>query len=262
MTGTPLAATAVDRDDLESRVKAMYARVALAPDAEFHFEMGRGLALRLGYAPADLDRVPAEAVQSFAGVGHHFDLAALREGETVLDLGSGSGMDSFVAALAIGPKGSVVGIDMTAEQRDKAERLRDRDGFARVRCLAGYIEDIPCADSSFDAVISNGVINLSSDKRRVFGEIARVLRQGGRMAISDIVSERQLPESIVGNATLWAACIGGAAQQESYRALIEAAGLEILAVRDNPQYVFTSDNARGACETFGVESVSILARKP
>ncbi len=262
MPPTTPATAAVDRADLEAQVKAMYARVALDPEGDFHFEMGRRLAERLGYAPEDLDRVPAEATASFAGVGYHVDLAGLSSGETVLDLGSGSGLDSFVAALKVGPKGAVVGLDMTDEQRRKAERLRDRHGFPQVSYLKGYIEDIPCADAGFDAVISNGVINLSADKARVFAEIARVLKPGGRLAISDIVTERQLPDGVVGNATLWAACIGGAVQQDSYRAAIEAAGLAVVTVRDNPQYLFISDNARAACETFGVKSVSLLARKP
>src|SRR5262249_29153975 len=113
-----------DPKDLEAKVKAMYRKVAEDPHGEFHFEMGRAMAERLGYAPADLDRIPAEAIESFAGVGYYFDLAALKEGETVLDLGSGSGMDTLVAALKVGKKGRVIGIDMTDAQLDKAERLR------------------------------------------------------------------------------------------------------------------------------------------
>lgn len=262
MTETATTRTAnVDAKELESKVKAMYRDVALDPAGEFHFEMGRALAERLGYAPADLDRVPAEAIASFAGVGHYFDLAGLAEGERVLDLGSGSGMDSFIAALHVGPEGEVVGVDMTDEQREKAERLRRRDGFGQVRFVPGYIEDLPCPDGAFDAVISNGVINLAADKGRVFREAARALKPSGRLALADIVTERQLPEGVVCDATLWAACIGGAMQQDGYRAAIEAAGFELLEVRDNPAYRFISDNARGASEKFGVKSVSLLARK-
>ncbi len=251
-----------DPKDLETKVKAMYKSVAETPDGEFHFEMGRGLAERLGYAPADLDRIPAEAIQSFAGVGYYFHLADLKAGETVLDLGSGSGMDSFVAALKVGPSGRVIGVDMTDAQRAKAERLRDRDGFANVTYLKGYIEDVPVETGSVDAVISNGVINLSPQKPLVFREAARVLRSGGRLALSDIVTELQLPEGIVCNATLWAACIGGAAQQDAYRAMIENAGLRLAKAEDNPAYQFISDNARAASRKFGVKSVSLLAVKP
>lgn len=251
----------VDPKDLEAKVMAMYRQVAQDPHGEFHFEMGRGLAERLGYAPADLDRIPAEAIESFAGVGHYLQLADLKEGETVVDLGSGSGMDTFVASLKVGLHGRVIGIDMTDEQRAKAERLRDRDGFRNVTYLKGYIEAVPLPDESADVVISNGVINLSPDKGKVFGEAARLLKPGGRMAIADIVTEVQLPEGIVCNATLWAACIGGAAQQDNYCHLIQAAGLEVVEMQDNSTYQVISDNARGASRKFGVKSVSLLAVK-
>jgi arsenite methyltransferase len=251
-----------DPKELEGKVKEMYRSVAENPHGEFHFEMGRAMAERLGYAPADLDRIPAEAIDSFAGVGYYFHLADLKEGETVLDLGSGSGMDTFIAALKVGPRGKVIGVDMTDEQRAKAERLRDRDGFKNVTYLKGYIEEVPVDAASVDAVISNGVINLATDKSKVFREAARLLKPGGRLAISDIVTEVKLPESIVCNSTLWAACIGGAAQQDNYRGQIEAAGLKVVKVEDNSSYQFISDNARGASKKFGVKSVSLLAEKP
>jgi arsenite methyltransferase len=251
----------LDTNDLERKVKDMYREVAQRPEGEFHFEMGRGLAERLGYAPEDLDRIPAAAIESFAGVGYYFHLANLQEGESVVDLGSGSGTDTFVAALKVGASGKVVGIDMTDEQRSKAERLRDEAGFANVTYVKSYIEDLPCEDASFDAVISNGVINLSADKTKVFREAARVLKPGGRLALSDIVTETQLPEGITCNATLWAACIGGAMQQDDYRAAIEAAGLHVEKVQDNPQYLFISDNALGASKKYGVKSISLLAVK-
>ncbi len=253
--------TTLDPKDLETKVKAMYRSVAENPHGEFHFEMGRVLAERLGYAPADLDRIPAEAIESFAGVGYFFHLADLKEGEIVLDLGSGSGMDTFIAALKVGARGKVIGIDMTDEQRAKAERLRDRDGFRNVTYMKGYIEKVPVPDASIDVVISNGVINLAPDKAKVFSEAVRLLKPGGRLAISDIVTEVQLPESIVCNSTLWAACIGGAAQQDDYRTQIAAAGLRVVKVEDNTAYQFISDNARGASKKFGVKSVSLLAVK-
>src|SRR5882724_9710058 len=152
--------TTFDPKELESKVKAMYRSVAEHPYGEFHFEMGRAMAERLGYAPADLDRVPPEAIESFAGVGYYFHLAHLKEGETVLDLGSGSGMDTFIAALKVGPSGKVIGVDMTDEQRAKAQRLRDRDGFRNVTYVKGYIEAAPLPDGTADVVISNGVFNL------------------------------------------------------------------------------------------------------
>jgi ubiquinone/menaquinone biosynthesis C-methylase UbiE len=253
---------AFDPKELEAKVKAMYRDVAENPRGEFHFEMGRALAERLGYAPSDLDRIPAEAIDSFAGVGHYFHLAGLKPGETVIDLGSGSGMDTFIAALRVGPSGKVIGVDMTDEQRAKAERLRDRDGFRNVTYVKGYIEEAPLPNGAADVVISNGVINLAPDKSKVFREAARLLKSGGRFAISDIVTEVQLPQKIVCNSTLWAACIGGAAQQDDYRRQIETANLRVVKVEDNPQYQFISDNAKGASRKFGVKSISLLAVKP
>jgi arsenite methyltransferase len=254
--------TNFDPKELELKVKAMYRSVAEDPHGDFHFEMGRIMAERLGYAPEDLDRVPKEAIESFAGVGYYFHLADLKPGEVVVDLGSGSGMDTFIAALRVGPRGKVTGVDMTDEQRAKAEKLRDRDDFLNVTYVKGYIEETPMPDGVADVVISNGVINLATDKTKVFREAARLLKSGGRFAISDIVTEVQLPENIVCNSTLWAACIGGAAQQDNYRHMIEAAGLRLVKVEDNPQYQFISDNAKGASKKFGVKSISLLAVKP
>ncbi len=256
------ATASFDPKDLESKVKAMYHAVAENPRGEFHFEMGRAMAERLGYASADLDRIPAAAIESFAGVGYYFDLAVLKEGETVIDLGSGSGMDSFIAALKVGREGHVIGIDMTDAQLDKAERLRAAAGFTNVAYRKGYIDKTSCQDASADAVISNGVFNLAPDKRAVFREAARLLKPGGRLAIADIVTTTQLPDTVICNADLWAACIGGAMQQDTYREAIEGAGLRVSSVRDNAGYRFISSNAKGAQDKWGVRSISLLAVKP
>jgi SAM-dependent methyltransferase len=164
----------LDTAELEQRVKRMYEDVAREPEREFHFETGRALAERLGYPAADLDRIPAAAIDSFAGVGYFLDLAAIEAGERVLDLGSGSGTDSFLAAVAAGAAGGVVGIDMTEAQLVKARRLPRESGFGNVEFIAAYIEQPPVDDGSFDCVISNGVINLSPDKPAVFAAAARV----------------------------------------------------------------------------------------
>jgi arsenite methyltransferase len=252
----------LDTAELEERVKRMYQEVALEPDHEFHFETGRPLAERLGYPTDDLDRIPAAAIESFAGVGYFQDLAAITSGETVLDLGSGSGTDTFVAALKTGPEGRVIGIDMTDAQLAKARALAEEAGFAQVELRAGYIERPPVDDAQFDCVISNGVINLSPDKPAVFAAAARVLHSGGRLALADIVSAQQLPEGVTCDASLWAACIGGAMQQDSYRSAIENAGFEIEAWRENSAYRFVSDRADNATQKYGVTSVSVLARRP
>ena len=239
----------------------MYRLVAEQPDAEYHFEMGRQLAERLGYPGDVLDRIPAEAIESFAGVGYFFDLADLKEGESVVDLGSGSGMDVFFAATRVGARGSVVGVDFTAAQLDKARRLANENGFDQVELREGRIEELPLDAESRDCVISNGVVNLAPDKGPVFAEAARVLRPGGRLAIADIVTEQQLKDSIVCDADLWASCIGGASQQDVYRAAIESAGLRVEEFRENP-YEFISEQAVNASAKYGVKSVSVLAAKP
>jgi arsenite methyltransferase len=251
----------LDTADLTERVKGMYQEVALHPDHDFHFETGRPLAERLGYPIDDLDQIPAAAIDSFAGVGYFLDLAAIVPGEVVLDLGSGSGTDSLLAALAAGESGRVIGIDMTPEQLRKATDLATDAGISNVEFRQGRIEDPGVAPGSLDCVISNGVINLSPDKHAVFAAAAAALRPGGRLAIADIVSAKQLPEGVTCDASLWAACIGGAMQRDLYREAIESAGFEILEVRGNERYRFISDRADNATRKYGVTSISLLARR-
>jgi SAM-dependent methyltransferase len=254
------ATTLVDTERLEAEVKEMYGLVARGEEVQLHFEVGRGLAERLGYPRGLLDAIPTEALASFAGVGHHLDLAALAPGDHVLDLGSGSGTDVFCAAVLVGASGRVVGVDITDEQLDKAARLRDREGFAQVELVAAHIEELPFEDASFDAVLSNGVVNLSPAKGRVFEEAARVLRPGGRLAIADIVSGRALKERTRRDVELWAACIAGAIPRRNYVEAIEAQGLRVREVRTN-DYRFASDRALDACSTYEVQSISLGAVK-
>jgi arsenite methyltransferase len=255
------ASSLVDGARLEEAIKDMYRHVARGEHAALHFAVGRSLAEHLGYPRELLDAIPAEALASFAGVGHHLDLAALQPGEAVLDLGSGSGTDAFCAAVLVGGSGCVVGVDITGEQLDKAARLRDREGLSQVEFVETHIEELPFEDSSFDAVISNGVINLSLLKHRVFAEAARVLRPGGRLAIADIVSGRALKERTRRNVELWAACIAGATPRGSYLAALEANGLELQELRNN-DYRFISERALDACSTYEVESISLRAARP
>jgi ubiquinone/menaquinone biosynthesis C-methylase UbiE len=250
----------VNTEELEAKVKDMYRHVAQHPHDRFHFELGAPVALRVGYDPDRLADVPTGAVESFAGVGYFFDLADLQPGETVVDLGSGSGMDAFYAAGLVGPHGQVCGVDFTEEQLDKARRLAHHGGFAQVDFREARIEALPFGNGSVDCVISNGVINLCPDKKAVFAEAARVLKPGGRLAIADIITQQQLKDSIVCNADLWASCIGGAAQQQLYLDAIEAAGFTIGRHRANA-YAFISDQARSASAKYGVKSISLLATK-
>ncbi|ELY93463.1 type 11 methyltransferase [Natrialba hulunbeirensis JCM 10989] len=250
----------LDEQELEEKVTTLYRAVATEPDAEYHFEMGRPLAEQLGYPTADLDRIPARALASFAGVGYHMDMASLRPGDSVLDLGSGSGTDSFIAALHVGDEGRVVGLDMTDEQLENARAARDEAGMDTVSFERGHIEELPFGDDSFDVVLSNGVINLSAHKEQVFEEVERVLAPDGRLALSDIVSREQMPERIKNDVDLWASCIGGAMQLDDYADVIERPGIDVMVMRANPQYEFTSERAQGACQRYGVRSISIGAR--
>lgn len=249
----------VDPEELDRHITQMYRAVANEAARDLHFPTGRPLAEALGYPTQLLDRLPAEAVRSFAGVGYHFGLARLLPGELVLDLGSGSGMDVLAAAAQVGPQGGVTGVDITSEQLAKAARLgRDEPvTFRRAR-----IEELPFDDGWFDVVISNGVVNLSPDKGRVFAEAARVLRPGGRLALADIVTERQIAARTACQAELWAACIAGASQRERYLEDIAAAGLELQLVQPHPGYRFTSDRAQRTSEKYGAHSISLLALKP
>ena len=254
------ASSLVDGARLDAEVKNMYRHVARGEEAELHFEVGRRLAEHLGYPSVLLDAIPAEALASFAGVGHHLDLAALQLGDAVLDLGSGSGTDVFCAATQVGDSGRVVGVDITDAQLEKAARLRDRDGFTQVEFVDAHIEELPFEDASFDAVLSNGVINLSPLKGRVFAEAARVLRPGGRLVIADIVSGRALKERTRRNVELWAACIAGAIPRTNYLQALQAQGLQVKELRRN-DYRFISERALDACSTYEVESISLVAAK-
>jgi SAM-dependent methyltransferase len=254
------ASSLVDREVLEAQVQDMYRQVARGEDAQLHFAVGRGLALRVGYPSELLDAIPEEALASFAGVGYHLDLAKLSPGEQVLDLGSGSGTDVFCAAVQVGSTGRVAGVDFTDEQIEKATRLRDRDGFTQVEFVEASIDALPFEGATFDVLISNGVINLSPIKHEVFAEAARVLRPGGRLALADIVSGKALRERTRRNVELWAACIAGAIPRKNYVEALEGAGFRIDDLRVN-DYEFISDRALDACSTYGVESISLAASR-
>jgi arsenite methyltransferase len=189
--------------DLKDEIIRMYQEVADHPDGEFHFFHGREAAELFGYAPEWLDRASPGAVASFAGVGNPHDRSNLQPGETVLDLGSGAGLDAIVASWQVGPTGKVIGVDLNPAMCLKSQAHAAATGTV-MECRQGRMEDIPLPDASVDVVISNGVINLSFRKRRVVQEVYRVLRPGGRISITDIVSAKQLSQAIVNDPKLWA----------------------------------------------------------
>ena len=195
--------TTVDVDVLRDQVREKYRVVAEAPDATFHFHTGRRLAFRLGYDPAIVDQLPDRAVESFAGVGNPFSLRDLQAGERVVDVGSGAGFDSFVAAHLVGPDGFVVGVDMTDEMLTKSRATSELLGVSHVEFRHGLAEALPVEDGWADTVISNGVINLCADKRAVFDEIHRVLRPGGVLQFADIANGRPVPPEMLRDVDLW-----------------------------------------------------------
>ncbi len=197
---TPSAAL---EEVLSGEILRMYQEIVEDPAAEFHFFHGREAAERFGYDPAELDTVPAGALASFAGVGNPHERAHLQPGETVLDLGSGAGLDAVLASRRVGPSGRVIGVDMNPVMCRTAEAHVALDGGV-MECHQARMEELPLPDASVDVVISNGVLNLSFRKRRVMEEMHRVLRPGGRMSITDIVSAKQLSQSIVNDPKLWA----------------------------------------------------------
>ena len=188
---------------LKDEIIRMYQEVADDPDAEFHFYHGRAAAELFGYDSDALDRVPEGAVASFAGVGNPHLRSNIQPGETVLDLGSGAGLDAIIAARHAGPGGRVIGVDLNPSMCRKAQANMAATG-AVLECHEGRMEEIPVPDESVDVVISNGVINLSFRKRRVIEEMYRVLKPGGRISITDIVSGKALSQSIVNDPKLWA----------------------------------------------------------
>ena len=189
---------------LRSEIQRTYADVSTQPGREFIFPTGRAWALDLGYPQDLLERIPEASCESFAGVANPFSMGALQPGEDVLDVGSGAGMDTLVAAQMVGPSGSVTGIDMTPEMVAKARGSVAEMGLGNVTIVEGSAEHLPFDDASFDVVISNGVIDLIPDKDAVFSEITRVLRSGGRIQLADVTIQNPVSEESKRDIDLWA----------------------------------------------------------
>lgn len=219
---------------------------------------------RIGYSEEEIRDAPAGSNLGL-GCGNPIASASLQEGETVLDLGSGAGFDCFLASRAVGPSGRVIGVDMTPEMIERAEENAAMGGYGNVEFRLGDLEDLPLADASVDVVISNCVINLVPDKRKAFQEAFRVLRPGGRLAVSDIVLLRDLPESIRGSPASYIGCISGAVSKEEYLGLIESAGFRDVFVAE--ETVVTPDlfaGGRGGTGQIGAlaSSIKVVARRP
>lgn len=220
------------------------------------------ISTRLGYSQSDLDSVPGGADMGL-GCGNPRAIASLKHGDTVLDLGSGGGFDAFLAAQEVGGEGRVIGVDMTPEMISKSRANADKGGYSQVEFRLGEIEHLPVADGSIDVIISNCVINLSVNKPQVFREAFRVLKTGGRLAISDVVASRDLPEELRNDPKLYAGCMAGAAKIEDLMGMLEAAGFEHIniAPKDSSRD-FIKDWAPGLGVEDYVVSATIEAIKP
>jgi arsenite methyltransferase len=196
-------ALTIDRQILRTAIQHEYEEVAACPTKGFHFHVGRILAAKLDYPEDDVGALPDAAVESFAGVGNPFAWGRLQPGETVLDLGSGAGFDAILAALQVGEDGAVIGVDMTPAMTAKARGNAEQLGLNNVEIREGYLEELPVASESVDVIISNGVINLCLDKDVVLAETFRVLKPGGRLQISDIIVQREVPDSAKEDIALW-----------------------------------------------------------
>jgi arsenite methyltransferase len=195
----------VNPEELREQIRSKYAEVAVSPGDDFHFHTGRLLTKRLGYDQSVVAALPDQAVESFAGVANPFSLQALALGETIDDAGAGAGFDSFVAARYVGLGGQVVGVDMTPEMLSKSRATALAMGAVNIDFREGLLEALPVEDASADAVISNGVFNLCIDKKRVFEEVYRVLKPGGRLQFADIANGAVVPEGALHNVDLWTA---------------------------------------------------------
>lgn len=245
-------------------VQQLYTEVAREPGKSYHFPLGMEALLFVGYPNEDLAKLPGTATESFAGVGYPFATRSIRSGQTILDVGSGSGTDVLYASLKTGSKGQVFGLDFTPAMIAKARSNIEKMGAQNVRILEGNATKIPLPDASVDVVTSNGVLNLVPDKAAAFHEIHRVLRPGGRLQLADIVVQEDVGAVCGLNPQLWADCIGGAAVEKEYLETIREAGFEDVRVVRRIDYFSKSgsESTKRITKAFGAESVVIAAYKP
>lgn len=220
---------------------------------------------RMGYSVEEMDVLP-EGANLGLGCGNPTALAGIKEGEIVVDLGSGAGIDCFLAARRVGPSGRVIGVDMTHEMLSRARNYAEKENYGNVEFRLGEIEHLPVADAEADLIISNCVINLSTDKAQVFSEAFRVLKPGGRLAVSDIVLNGELHEAVRNNDEAYCSCISGALERNTYLDLIRAAGFEDIRIETESPYgddlVVKTEEEEVAIPKGVVVSVSVTAVKP
>jgi arsenite methyltransferase len=255
--------TANQRDIIFDAVRTMYTDVATRPGEEYHFPTGRQATVFVGYPQSVRGALPEPVVESFAGVGYPFAADVIHPGDTVLDIGSGSGTDVMIAAGLVGPTGTVIGLDMTEAMREKLAANAKTYNVANVRVLAGHAEKIPLPDESVDVVTSNGVINLVPEKRDAVREIHRVLKPGGRVQIADIVVGTEPSEACRSQPQLWAECIVGATTEDDFVAMFREAGFREVEVLSHLDYFAGSgsESTRKVAGSFGARTMVMKAVK-
>ncbi len=264
MAPTKTVDEAPDPADLRENVTDMYTTVADDPSGDLHFPVGRKAAEFVGYPASDLDPLPHEALRSFAGVGYPFLAEAIQPGDTVLDVGSGSGTDLLIAADRVGESGLALGLDMTTAMLSRAlANIRAVDAHNAMVLHGDAGERIPLPDASVDVVTSNGVVNLVPDKEAAFQEVHRVLAPGGRLQLADIVVNKAIPDAARCDGELWAACIAGAILQEDYLDAIRAAGFQDVEVQHRLDYFSAAprEDARETAAHYEAEALVVTARK-
>lgn len=270
-------------DDIRKTVRDRYGNIAKKANSKgcapscCCSEPNADASTLIGYSSRELESLP-EGADLGLGCGNPTALASLKKGETVVDLGSGAGIDCFLASKKIGKSGKVIGVDMTPEMLERARRNAERGGFTNVEFRLGEIENLPIADNSADIIISNCVINLSPDKGRVFEEAFRVLKPGGRIMISDLVTLKDMPKAIRDSISAYVACIAGAMKKTDYLKTIKSAGFADVKVVEESKYPIgdlTADLSAGAIiKSMGlslkdvrsledsIASVKVSAKKP
>lgn len=252
------------REAIQRAVREMYTAVAARPQEKFHFPTGRAACEAVGYPAGLLDGIPERALESFAGVGCPFAADVIREGDRVLDVGSGSGSDALICARLVGPGGRVYALDMTPRMREKLARTAAEAGVRQLEVLAGEAEAIPLPDASVDVVTTNGVLNLVPDKARAIAEIHRVLKPGGRLQVSDIALTQPVADRFRQDPQMWAECVVGAVEEERYLAMLRSAGFEQIERLGDLDYfgLSNSEKTREVAGLFNAHSVTLRARKP
>jgi SAM-dependent methyltransferase len=259
-----VAIAGFNKDQIFAAVRQMYSDVATAPSRRYHFPTGRDACRFVGYPDGMLDVIPATALESFAGVGFPFRAGVVRRGDTVLDLGAGSGTDTLIAANLVGPQGRVYALDFTPAMISKLRRNIAQAGVSNVEVIEGNAEAIPLPDASIDVATSNGVLNLVPDKPKAIAEIFRVLRLGGRVQIADIVISRPVGKSALSDPSLWAECVVGASIEEDYLDLFRMTGFAEVTVLRRHDYFSGSASAdtRRIAAALGGKAAEITMHRP